>query len=288
MLKRIRRIFERGLGRRGRNARPIPIVLFCYHKTGTVLLERVFKELSAALGWNFQTIFGKAKELPVDIDVAVMAHSLVDDSFFDRPFVGVHVIRDPRDVVVSGYLYHLRTDESWCINEDLSPRSTIVYPQVPHSQVHRSHEWKVEYLARLNGRSYQAILQSLPQEEGIQFEIEHYASWTIEAMLAWNYAHPNVLELQFEQLMSEFDLTFARIFEFVGLSGSELDLAHTIARRHDISRATASEVKRNPHVSDRNTSRWRSYLSDKHLARLNYEFPGAICRLGYGDPDEKA
>jgi hypothetical protein len=44
-------------------------------------------------------------------------------------------------------------------------------------------------------------------------------SWTIESMLNWNYSLPNMLEVRFETVMSEFDATFQKLFESFGFSG---------------------------------------------------------------------
>jgi hypothetical protein len=262
-----------------------PIVLFCYHKTGTVLLERVFTEISERYGWRFKTFFGHQTILPAGVDVALMAHSLVANTFFAQRFVGVHVIRDPRDIVVSGYFYHLRTQEKWCINNDFTQRRVIRYPQVPYSQEHRSEAWKRDYLASLGGRSYQDNLRHRSARDGLHFEMRHYGAWTIEAMRDWNYSNPQVLELRFEDIMANYDQAFGAIFQHLFFSEKQISDCIEIAQKHDIARKTADEIGRNSHVTSLDTSRWKAFLEDEHIAAFPRLFGEVLQLLGYSsDP----
>lgn len=81
--------------------------------------------------------------------------------------LGFHVIRDPRDVIVSSYFSHLyshKTDQ-WSELSD-----------------HRKH------------------LQSLTFNEGLIYEIEECRKIQFKEMQEWNYNNSKILELKFESL----------------------------------------------------------------------------------------
>lgn len=266
--------------------RTVPICVFCYHKVGTVLLGKVLGGISRINGWNFRVLVGWQTELPADADVILFAHSLIDLGTIDKPFLGVHFIRDPRDIVVSGYLFHLRTRERWCVNTDLDPSPPIRFPRVPRSQQHRSESWKAAYLRSLGGRSYQENLRALPQAEGLLFEMNHYAGWTIDSMRAWDYDREDVLEVRFEDLMSEFDAGFRFIFSWLGLSAEQRDAALELAARHDLGRKSREEIQQIEHVSPGETSKWRAYFEPQHKNAFRARFGEVLVDLGYETSDD--
>lgn len=85
---------------------PAPIGLFCYHKGGTVLLRKVFVSLCKEFGWSFDALRGFQSNFPDELDIALFGHSLIYPERISRVFRGLHLVRDPRDIIVSGYLYH--------------------------------------------------------------------------------------------------------------------------------------------------------------------------------------
>lgn len=266
--------------------REIPIYLFCHHKVGTVLFGKVFKEICNANHWQFYTLFGKYDVIPFNADVALFSHSMIDLDHVRTSYTGVHLIRDPRDIIVSGYLYHLRTDEKWCINEDFSPKSPIRFPQVPYSRQHCSEEWKSLYLKSLGGRSYQANLKSLSTDDGLMFEMDHYGSWTIESMLEWNYKRENILELKFEDLMSDFDREFRRIFQHLGFAGDQLEQLMSIASKHDLGRMSVEEKEKMIHVSPGKIQKWKKYFTPKLKEAFLSRFNDVLIKLGYEESND--
>lgn len=269
--------------RRGNSStgREVPIYLFCYHKVGTVLLVKVFRNLCAEFGWTFKKVFGECRQLPENADVVLFSHSLVDLDSVDMPYVGIHLTRDPRDVVVSGYLYHKRCEEEWCLNSNFDFRAPILYPKVPYSQEHRPEHWKIEYLKSLGGKSYQQTLLDLIESEGLLFEMHHYGTWTIDSMLDWDYDNPNVEEIKFEELMSDFDQTFGRIFKHCGFSEEQMERALQIAAKEDLNRMDNRQLERNDHISSRQTTKWRNYFTAVHEQAFEERFGDVLVKLGY-------
>ena len=97
---------------------------------------------------------------------------------------GFHVVRDPRDLIVSAYFSHL------------------------HS--HPLDTWRG--LAEHRHR-----LRSLGKTEGLLLEME-FSRRVLEEMRDWDYSSPDVLEIRMEDLVEAPELHFARVIEHVGLT----------------------------------------------------------------------
>ncbi|MFZ5910101.1 MAG: sulfotransferase domain-containing protein [Chloroflexota bacterium] len=118
-----------------------------------------------------------------------------------RRFKGVHVIRDPRDIVVSSYFSNLYS----------------------HS---------VEYWPEL--KEFRSLLEKLPKDEGMLENIKFMAKLPVDGqdlnlfdtLKCWDYSLPNILEIKFEDLVRNPYQLFIEIFEFLGLvDDTELSVA---------------------------------------------------------------
>jgi hypothetical protein len=248
-------------------------------------MGKVFREIAHENYWRFKTLAGMQTTIPQDRDVVLYAHSLIDFHHMDRPWVGVHVIRDPRDIIVSGYLYHLRTGEEWCTNSNFDLQRPILSPRVPYTEEHKAEEWKENYIKSLGGISYQENLLKRSQSDGLYFEMDNMAGWAIENMAEWDYNMKNVLEVKFEDLMADYDHVFQSIFEFIGLKPEQADLGLKIAEKHDIGRKTDDEIKKIEHVSSKKTNRWMDFFEEGHKAYFKEKFGSILVDLGYESDD---
>ncbi|MCI5212191.1 MAG: hypothetical protein D3910_26190, partial [Candidatus Electrothrix sp. ATG2] len=249
----------------------VPIYLFCYHKVGTILLAKIFREICTTFGWRFKTVIGLAENVPEDADIILFMHSLIDLDSVDIPYIGAHFIRDPRDVIVSGYLYHKRCNEEWCINDQFDFTEPILFPNLPWSQQHRSEKWKREYLNLLKGKSYQQILRDKSERDGLLFELNNYGSWTVESMLHWDYDNSRIKEIQFEALINTFDDTFREMFEFFGFSEKQIKHCLRIAAKEDLNRKTKRQLRKDPHISPGGVTKWYGYFKQVHKDKTEEE-----------------
>lgn len=177
-----------------------------------------------------------------------------------RDFRGSHIIRDPRDLIVSAYFYHLKTQEIWCAKPNA--HNTDLPPNV----------------------SYQAHLRSLTQEEGLFYEMTHVSGAMIEHMANWDYQNPAFLELKYEQVIGNEEQTFQQLFEWYGLGEDQVRLATSIAKKRARTHARpslrnfllANHVKSGSHVDQ-----WRQYFTPRLKHRFLERFGNALIKLGY-------
>jgi hypothetical protein len=105
----------------------------------------------------------------------------------NRPFNGFHVIRDPRDIIVSSYYSSLNS--------------------------HPTDQWP-ELI------SHRKKLQQVTRDEGLFLEMD-FIQDVMENLSTWNYQQPNVLELRFEDITIAPYQAFLDIFQFLACLDEE-------------------------------------------------------------------
>lgn len=95
---------------------------FSYHKCLTSYYQSVVRALSAEFGFyyeHFTSDYPRFEQAALN-DTRVGEFSVSTTAAAwpgnDYEYRGSHFIRDPRDLVVSGYYYHLWTREAWCMD----------------------------------------------------------------------------------------------------------------------------------------------------------------------------
>jgi hypothetical protein len=257
------------------------ILVFTYHKTGTVLFEQVMRAVAARFGLTMAVRFGWVEKLDPSKDIVLLGHSLVGRDFAARPFRAIRLVRDPRDIWVSGYLYHRRCREEWCTNAEFDASVPITYPRVDYSFEHYPENWKGDYLAWLGGKSYQANLLERDRESGLAFELAGYTGRTLDAMRGWTLATPDVLQVKLEDVISDFDGALGAILKHAGFSEDERAQAVELARPHDIGRMSDEAIAESRHIHSRTISRWREFLSAAEIDEFEKRYADVIVDLGY-------
>lgn len=173
-------------------------------------------------------------------------------------------IRDPRDLVVSGYFYHKRGAEDW---------TRIAGP--------RQQDW-----AEVNGiapagmasqdESFSDYLQSLPEEDGLVAEIE-FRERHFKSMGQWPEEHPNVLTYRYEEILGHEEQVFAELFEFYGLAAIERRLGMHFVRKF----SARNRSKTDRHIRNPNPNQWRKYFTPKVKRCFNQRHGDLLKQLGY-------
>ncbi len=222
------------------------IIHSCYHKVGTVWFRRILSTIAAYYGLNFQK--SKPHELKNNTEIFFDDHSLVDLSKMSN-YVGSHMIRDPRDIIISGYFYHLRTNEKWV------------------------HEKKKEY----GNKSYQEYLKSLSLENGILAEIKRTAP-EIRQMAEWDYNNPNFIEIKYENIIANEKEYFEKIFLHYGFNRKAVEKSIEIANKFSIRNI---DKKKSSHIRSGKPGEWKKYFSKKHKEYFIELCNDALIKLDY-------
>ncbi len=231
------------------------VLVHCgHHKSGTVWFRQVILEVTRAYGLRFRA--GTRATVSPEADVVFFddAGKYRRDALGDRPFRGSHLVRDPRDLVVSGYEYHLVTTEEWA-----------TAPQ-----------------GHFGGVSYQDYLRSMSEADGLMAEITWLTTPVTQAMAAWDYTQPEFLELRYEDVLQDEAGAFERLFRWYGFDDRAVAAGVAAAERLSLRQGGA----KSGHVRSGAPGEWRTRLGPDHLARFKEVTGDLVVRLGYeDDPD---
>jgi len=256
-----------------------PAFILTHHKVATVLCRKVLMASTERIGWRYNSEMGVAQEIASKTDLLHVIHGTTTDSFLDSGRRGVRIIRDPRDVIVSGFLYHQRCSELWCINSDFS-KPGYPHPQVPLPLAHRDLETRQAFVSCLGGLSYQEKIRGLEQEDGLIFEMDGFARITIDEMISWK-ERDNVITIRMEDLVANFDESFEKLFRWLGIPETSIPICMEIARGHDMNRMRADQIASNPHISTGKLRKWEEYFSSQVTEAYEERFGDAHLKLGY-------
>jgi hypothetical protein len=270
------------------------LAYFGHHKCGTRWVLSILRQVSRDLGLrigevhNAERVGGDLGRFVRERRLDILAYTNADpDRLADLgEFRGFHVIRDPRDIVISAYFSHLY--------------SHPVTEQWPELAAERER------------------LRSLDREQGLLEEIALCAE-EFRCLGQWPYGRPDVLELRLEDLAADPYEGFLAVFRFLDLLDEEpfrirsrirhllgialraatggpsprwIALRRLPAERvlgivHDNGFSRKSGGRRRGEEDPRSHYRkglpgdWRNHFSPGHVAEFQTRYPGLLERLGY-------
>jgi hypothetical protein len=171
------------------------LAYFGHHKCGTGWINRILRTACNELGLHFVQVNNpkmfdyNLREFVEKRNVEFLSYANADYHYVkDLPdFKGLHVIRDPRDIVVSSYFSHLYS------------HSTREWPELEN---HRQQ------------------LQKQSEVEGLKTELK-FRSGEFERMRQWNYDLENIIELKMEAVIKNPRQQFLDIFRYFGILDEE-------------------------------------------------------------------
>ena len=228
------------------------LIVATHHKVMTTYFSAVLRLLSFGLKRRFQRVHIE-KPSP-DAQMVLSMHGKLDLPNIG-PYRAVHIMRDPRDMIVSGYHYHKWTHEEW---------------------VHRPDE---------NGVSYQQKLNSSDKRTGLFMEIDHFIFFYRQTLLDWDMDDPDMLEVSYKDLMGDgrADL-YTRIFQHLKLTGDALELATDLMRLFEAKSRTgrkSGKVAAKSHVRSGKSGQWQAELDQDHIDYIERELGPVLRKFGY-------
>ena len=228
-----------------------PILVGSHHKCGSSWMYDVFCQISRNCG--LRLLYEDCSARPSGTEIHFHAHSQFKLPLLNQiPYRGLHLIRDPRDIIVSGCFYHQRCREPW-----------VHAPQVA-----------------FGGMSYQEKLRSFKTlDDQLLFEMENCSAETITELMNWDYDDPYFMNVKYEDLIDDHPLVmFHQIFMFLGFPGHALPGLLQIAFEHSI---FSGKLTARAHIRSGQARQWEKYFKPLHHRRFEQLYGDALCHLGY-------
>ena len=225
------------------------ILVGMHHKALTIYMLKIFRVYSLLTRKNFS--MGQGEGVDYLADILMDHHSEFNFEKLRKPFRGVHVYRDPRDLVVSSVFYHQKSEESW---------------------LHVKGNW-------IEGYTYQEYILGLDNiREKILFEMEYASKKNINDMLSWTFSD-SIVEFKYEDLISDQGfLIFRRgLEESAAFSECEINLLAKLFELY----ALDGPLSPSDHVRNPNPGQWKQYFDNDLKDEFELKFPGCIEKLGY-------
>lgn len=245
-----------------------PVVLVgTHHKTGTVWLKKMMARAARFCGRKYIDIS------PTRMDAAAAERVILAEVEAGRPSIlvdhrsrfpttvptdrcrGFHIVRDPRDVLVSATKYHCESREKW---------------------LHKPKE-------NLAGKTYQEMINSFPtMAEKQMFEVTHTTKSTLSRML--NFEDGNVFRTyRYEDLIADRELLlWHEVAVYLGFQGPELVWFLRAVWGTSLFGSFRPNAVTKKHIqSGGETQRWRKELAPEVLAFMEERYQKDWQRLGY-------
>ena len=153
------------------------------HKTGTLLMQGILADYCSRyhlrlLDLNHYLIANENKVDPEfdfqQYDFIFATHAQHFEKLVNAVpnlrYRAIHLIRNPYEIIMSGVRYHQITDEEWC------NKKIFVADKYGRCGFRRIAAYDVDASGQAGDYSYREIMNSLPADDKIEFEIRHHAS----------------------------------------------------------------------------------------------------------------
>jgi hypothetical protein len=244
------------------------LIIHCsYHKVGTFWFAKVLRAVAREFDLDFSSLNqGDSPQALHPRSILLYQHSQVDLESLPA-FRGSHLIRDPRDVVVSGYHYHLWTKERWA-NTPIKflPKFKEILP-----------------IKGIDDLTYQEYLNSLSREEGMRTEMLRATATVIKRMANWDYKNPYFLELKYEQVIQDERNAFLSLFRHYGFNDAAVTECVDIAMNYSITKTRNKRPNGKSHIRSGASSQWVKEFSSSLKEEFKELNGDVLIKLGYED-----
>jgi len=246
------------------------IVHTAHHKVGTSWFVCVLRHIGEEFGLPF--VKNDISQLPKARPAIFFQNRINVRPASFSSYRGSHMIRDPRDIVLSAYNYHLWTDEKW-VNKPIK--------DLPADM---SKVWSLLPINQIKDMTYKEYLNSLSREEGILAEMKRVSTTTIKEIVEWNYLDPNIIEFKYEDIMQNEDDVFRKLFTHYGFKEDDVEKAVKVAEKCSFnkrSKREVGEVDNKSHLRSGKLRQWEEEYNADHVACFKELHGQDLIHLGY-------
>lgn len=233
----------------------IPRIYFGHHKCASSYIQWVVELAAKKFDYSFVQYMQNEYYIPSHQVITIRNSNeeymhLVEET----DFIGFHVIRDPRDIAVSGYFSHLYT--------------------------HPIDQWA-------DLVDHRALLASLPFTDGLIAELEYLYN-VFNSIATWNYNRPNVLEIWYKELSdNEFNF-FRKVFDYLNVPLNDDDLREMLDNYNYKSLSGGREKGDediHKHYRKGIEGDWKNYFEECHKDYFKATWGETLIQLGFEKDD---
>jgi hypothetical protein len=250
------------------------IVHFSYHKCMTKFSCKVFSRIARSFGLYQQHHNSCLDSFYEDIknidrtSIISVNNGAID---FNKlpPYAGSHFIRDPRDLLVSGYRYHL-----WCNEERIAKPMTDQMRQILKPQ-------DLGIGEEFAKASFQEILNNVDKLTGYSLEL-NYRRPHFDQMRDWDFSNPSILEMKYEDIFGNEVQCFEKLFKHYGFPQYLIPYSLKVVKKHSFSSLQKkSNTLRKKHASVGSKAQWKELLPAEIKEIIKKEYGDLLIKLGY-------
>jgi len=245
------------------------LIFCCHHKVGTSWFAKILPSISAE--YKIPLVQQDQLKLPDGPAIFFQDHSEVNLSGLEN-YRGAHIIRDLRDIVVSGYYYHLWTREKWA----KKPMN------VSHKDLNENNS--LLPINKNKDMSYQQFLNSLSREEGLLVEINRASKSVIKDIMKWDYNNKDFFEFKYEDIMENEDKIFQQLFHHYGFNDVAIETSIKLAKQFSFKNRTGrdiGDIGKKSHMRSGKLQQWKQEFNEEHKALFKKLHGEDLIKLGY-------
>lgn len=187
----------------------------------------------------------------------------IDTDRLSEDFRITRFIRDPRDLIISGYFYHKRGAEPWFRMKNPTHKYwNPINGNVPLGLVDKSDLSFADYLSELD------------LENGLLAEME-FRKFHLESMRSWK-EDSRIRVFKYEDIINNEVSTFEQISDHLEFSNSEKRMVNKYARKFSLQNQGSNKHVRNPKAQQ-----WKEHFTDKVSEKFNADYSDLLDMYGY-------
>ncbi|MGK0390872.1 MAG: hypothetical protein ACI94Y_003632 [Maribacter sp.] len=186
----------------------------------------------------------------------------IDLDYLPENFRISRFIRDPRDLVVSGYFYHKRGAEPWFRHK--TPTAKYWSPISGHVPENMP-----------TGINYSEYLQSLSVENGLIAEIQ-FRKHHFESIRKWK-KDERIKIFRYENIVGNEEKTFDELFRFYEVPTWERKMGVALAKRY----TAKNRSKKYGHIRNPTSGQWKEHFTPRVEKYFNDLYADVLDELKY-------
>jgi Sulfotransferase domain len=235
------------------------IIVATHHKTGTVWMSTVFKAIARDVSAEYVDFWSQRGQLAETLRTPFLLFNYHSDfrehaHILSRDDVRIlHLIRDPRDVLISAMHYHKKSNETW-LHEPVPGYDNVTYQR---------------RLSTLATRFEQYV-----------FEMENSTNSTLRDMLEWQYGRTNCFEARYEDLRQDTQMAYwSKITAFLGFDGAEQEICRQLFWKNSLFGSLVGFGHK--HIRSGDVAQWKREFTPRLANAFLERFPTALQSLKY-------